>query len=87
MRLDILGPGTVTDSDRKLLESIVRNPTDVFSLSSSNKKALEGLLSRATNGITTRAQSLGLQVMVPQQLKQAQGGKVMRYNPVTKRIE
>lgn len=87
MRLDILGPGTVTDSDRKLLESIVRNPTDVFSLSSSNKKALEGLLSRATNGITTRAQSLGLQVMVPQQLKQAQGGNVMRYNPVTKRIE
>lgn len=87
MRLDILGPGTVTDSDRKLLESIVRNPTDVFSLSSSNKKALEGLLSRATNGITTRAQSLGLQVMAPQQLKQAQGGKVMRYNPVTKRIE
>lgn len=87
MRLDILGPGTVTDSDRKLLESIVRNPTDVFSLSSSNKKALEGLLSRATNGITTRAQSLGLQVMAPQQLKQAQTGKVMRYNPVTKRIE
>jgi hypothetical protein len=66
MRLDILGPGTVTDSDRKMLESIVRNPTDIFSLSSSNKKALEGLLSRATNGITTRAQSLGLQVSTPQ---------------------
>jgi hypothetical protein len=66
MRLDILGPGTVTDSDRKMLESIVRNPTDIFSLSSSNKKALEGLLSRATNGITTRAQSLGLQVATPQ---------------------
>ena len=66
MRLDILGPGTVTDSDRKMLESIVRNPTDIFSLSSSNKKALEGLLSRATNGITTRAQSLGLQVTAPQ---------------------
>ena len=66
MRLDILGPGTVTDSDRKMLESIVRNPTDIFSLSSSNKKALEGLLSRATNGITTRAQSLGLQVAAPQ---------------------
>jgi hypothetical protein len=72
MRLDILGPGTVTDSDRKLLESIVRNPTDVFSLSSSNKKALEGLLSRATNGITTRAQSLGLQVMTPQAAPQRQ---------------
>jgi hypothetical protein len=29
-------------------------------------KSLEGLLSRATNGITTRAQSLGLQALTPQ---------------------
>ena len=74
MRLDILGPGTVTDSDRKLLENIVRNPTDIFSLSSSNKKSLEGLLSRATNGITTKAQSLGLQVTTPQGQRQPQAG-------------
>jgi hypothetical protein len=66
LRLDILGPGTVSDPDRKLLESIVRNPTDIFSLQSSNIKSLEGLLSRATNGITTRAQSLGLQALTPQ---------------------
>jgi hypothetical protein len=64
--LDILGPGTVTDKDRELLDSLVPNPTRIFSLSSSNKKSLEGLLSRATNGITTRAQSLGLQVAAPQ---------------------
>ncbi len=66
LRLDILGPGTVTDKDRELLDSLVPNPTRIFSLSSSNKKSLEGLLSRATNGITTRAQSLGLQVATPQ---------------------
>jgi hypothetical protein len=66
LRLDILGAGTVSEPDRKLLESIVRNPTDIFSLPSSNTKSLEGLLSRATNGITTRAQSLGLQALTPQ---------------------
>jgi hypothetical protein len=66
LRLDILGAGTVSEPDRKLLESIVRNPTDIFSLPSSNMKSLEGLLSRATNGITTRAQSLGLQASTPQ---------------------
>lgn len=66
LRLDILGAGTVSEPDRKLLESIVRNPTDIFSLPSSNTKSLEGLLSRATNGITTRAQSLGLQALIPQ---------------------
>jgi hypothetical protein len=66
LRLDILGAGTVSQPDRELLESIVRNPTDIFSLPSSNTKSLEGLLSRATNGITTRAQSLGLQALTPQ---------------------
>ena len=66
LRLDILGAGTVSEPDRKLLESIVRNPTDIFSLPSSNMKSLEGLLSRATNGIATRAQSLGLQALTPQ---------------------
>ena len=66
LRLDILGAGTVSEPDRKLLESIVRNPTDIFSLPSSNTKSLEGLLLRATNGITTRAQSLGLQASTPQ---------------------
>jgi len=66
LRLDILGAGTVSEPDRKLLESIVRNATDIFSLPSSNMKSLEGLLSRATNGITTRAQSLGLQALTPQ---------------------
>lgn len=73
LRLDILGPGTVSEPDRKLLESLVRNPTDIFSLQSSNTKSLEGLLSRATNGIKTRAQSLGLQTIMPQTAPQRPG--------------
>lgn len=61
MRLELIGPGTVTDRDRALLESIVRNPTDIFSLKSSNIKALTSLLDRAGSGLESKAKALGLQ--------------------------
>jgi len=60
-RLNILGPGTVTEPDRKILESLVPDPTRIFSLSTSNKSALQNLLKRANEGIFNKAQSLGLQ--------------------------
>jgi len=63
LRLDIIGPGTVTDGDRKLLESIVRNPTDIFSLQSSNVKSLKSLLERAGSGIESKAKSIGLETI------------------------
>lgn len=61
LRLDIIGPGTVTDRDRALLESIVRNPTDIFSLQSSNIKSLNSLLDRAGAGLESKAKALGLE--------------------------
>lgn len=60
-RLNILGPGTVTKEDRDLLQSVVPNPTKIFSLSASNKKALQNLLDRANKSISTKAQALGLE--------------------------
>ena len=70
LRLDIIGPGTVTDRDRALLESIVRNPTDIFSLQSSNIKSLNSLLERAGGGLQSKAKALGLEVGQPEQAKQ-----------------
>ena len=61
LRLELIGPGTVSDKDRALLESIVRNPTDIFSLKSSNIKALTSLLDRAGSGLESKAKALGLQ--------------------------
>jgi hypothetical protein len=90
LRLDIIGPGTVTDSDRKLLENIVRNPTDIFSLQSSNVKSLKSLLERAGSGIESKAKSIGLEVLKPTQQQPAAGGRaggVLRYNPLTKKFE
>jgi hypothetical protein len=89
LRLDIIGPGTVTDNDRKLLENIVRNPTDIFSLQSSNVKSLKSLLERAGSGIESKAKSIGLEVLKPTQQQPAAGGRggVLRYNPLTKKFE
>lgn len=70
LRLDIIGPGTVTDRDRALLESIVRNPTDIFSLQSSNIKSLNSLLDRAGAGLESKAKALGLEAAQTQQSAQ-----------------
>lgn len=70
LRLDIIGPGTVTDRDRALLESIVRNPTDIFSLQSSNIKSLNSLLDRAGAGLESKAKALGLEAAKTQQAAQ-----------------
>jgi hypothetical protein len=61
MRTSILGPGTVSESDRKLLEKIVANPTDVFSLGSSNRSRLEELLKQVRYKTAVKARSLGLE--------------------------
>ena len=89
LRLDIIGPGTVTDNDRKLLENIVRNPTDIFSLQSSNVKSLKSLLERAGSGIESKAKSIGLEVLKPNQQQPAASaaGGIRRYNPLTKKFE
>jgi hypothetical protein len=88
LRLEILGPGTVTEPDREILKSIVPNPTRIFSLQSSNLKALKSLLERAGNGIETKAKALGLEVLKPQQQAAAPvSGGVLRWNTVTQKLE
>jgi hypothetical protein len=59
-RLNVLGPGTVTEPDREILKTFIPDPTKIFSLSSSNKKALQGALDRANAGLKNKALALGL---------------------------
>jgi|GEM_PF-2191609 len=88
LRLEVLGPGTVTEPDREILKTIVPNPTRIFSLQSSNIKALKSLLERAGNGIETKAKALGLEVLNPKQQSTAPAsGGVLRWNTVTKKLE
>lgn len=88
LRLEVLGPGTVTEPDREILKTIVPNPTRIFSLQSSNIKALKSLLERAGNGIETKAKALGLEVLNPkQQSTVPASGGIRRWNTVTQKFE
>lgn len=72
MRKDILGIGVVTDKDQEILDSIIPDPTVLFSWPSANKTKLEGILSRATSNLNTKAKSLGLDSVSLNQSKQPQ---------------
>ncbi len=44
MRTLLVGPGNVSTYEHKLMESVIRDPTAIFSMSSANKAALTSLL-------------------------------------------
>lgn len=62
-----LGLGTLSEGDMKLLDGIIRNPTSVFSLDSSNKKALETLMKRTDENLSRAAEARGLKTPDPAQ--------------------
>lgn len=64
LRLEFLGPGAITDKERAVLEDIVRKPTNLWSLSSSNKAALQTLVGRVQSKVTERAKSYGLKPLL-----------------------
>ena len=57
LRTPLVGPGTVSDSDRKILESVIANPTKVFSMDSSTRAALNTLRRSLESKLDTKAQS------------------------------
>lgn len=87
-RLNIIGPGTITPEDFKLLESVIPNPTAIFSLKKSNIQAFETMLQKATRAIESKAKSIGLEVVKPQQQSVARpSGGFLRWNPVSQKLE
>jgi hypothetical protein len=65
LRVAMLGPGTVNDSERQLLEDAISNPTNLFSLKGSNKIRLESLKKAYQNKIDANAKALGLTKNTP----------------------
>jgi len=66
LRLPITGPGILTDSERKMLKSLIGNPNSFFSLESSNLKRLNTIkeflestikIKMRTSGVDKRAES------------------------------
>lgn len=60
LREAIAGPGTLSETDRALLEDAIANPTDFFSLGSSNKIKLQKLKKTYENSLDANAAALGL---------------------------
>jgi hypothetical protein len=89
MRKEILGEGVVTDRDQEVLDSVIPDPTVLFSWPSANRTALESLLSRATSNLNVKAKSYGLQSVSPRtgQAAAAPSGGVLRWNPVSQKLE
>jgi len=66
MRLALVGPGTMSEGDRSLMEEAIANPTGFFSLGSSNEIKLKKLLSIYNDKIASDARSYGLEKVMPQ---------------------
>jgi hypothetical protein len=87
-RINIIGPGTITPEDFKLLNSVIPDPTSIFSLKKSNIQAFETMLQKSARAIESRAKSIGLEVLKPdQQQPAATRSGFVRYNPLTKKLE
>jgi hypothetical protein len=60
MRTAILGPGTINDSERKIMEDLAANPATVFSMDSVTRSALNTLKGTLDRSVMDKAKSLGL---------------------------
>lgn len=60
LRTNVVGPGAVTDKEQELLDTIVADPTRLFSLDENNKRALETLLSHVDRQTASKVQASGL---------------------------
>lgn len=60
LRTTVLGPGTVQQAERDMLETIISNPTSMFGLSSTQMKRLDSLLQQIDLGVASKAKSYGL---------------------------
>lgn len=65
MRVALIGPGTVNESEYKLLRDAISNPTDFFSLGSSNELKLNKLETAYLNKIDANARAFGLEKELP----------------------
>jgi hypothetical protein len=87
-RINIIGPGTITPEDFKLLESVIPNPTAIFSLKKSNIQAFETMLQKSARAIESKAKAIGLKVVQPEQQSVAgPSGSFLKWNPVSQKLE
>lgn len=60
IREGVLGPGTVNDSERKILDRLVADPTAIFSLDANSRVALQTVMDRLQANFNNTAKANGL---------------------------
>lgn len=96
MRVAILGPGTVNESERALLENLIPDPTSILSLDSSNLIKLNALEKRMAEGVQQQLQARGVAGSMPSMAAKApaateverttKDGKVAIFDAATKQF-
>jgi hypothetical protein len=71
MRQELIGVGSVSDFEQKLLKDLVANPTDFFRLQSTVRSTYEELIDKLSRSLVEDPQTYGLEVQMPKD-KQAQ---------------
>jgi hypothetical protein len=62
LRLDLFGPGVMTDAEQKIADQIIRNPMSVMSLASANKSSMETLLRKLNHSERIKLRLAGAEV-------------------------
>lgn len=62
IKLPYIGPGAVSDTERKILESIARDPSAIFSLSSANKASIQTVVAKVKHYRNSYYRSMGVDV-------------------------
>jgi hypothetical protein len=65
LRTELIGVGSVSDFEQKLLKDLVSNPTDFFRLQSTVRANYEELISRLSQSLIEEPQQYGLDVQMP----------------------
>lgn len=88
MRLQLVGPGAVTESEQKILEGLVRDPTKIFQNPFGKEASLRTVLNKVKKATVDEANSYGLKVDESIFGGPAKAGPtVKRYNPSTGKVE
>lgn len=66
LRIALTGPGALSDSERQLIEGAIANPTDIFSLDTTNRQRLSTLKNILDRKVALAAQSEGINAEIPE---------------------
>lgn len=70
MRVSLIGAGSVSDFEQKLLKELVQNPTDFFSLQSTTRSKYKTIIDKLNLDLETLPQAHGLTVEVTKDRKE-----------------